>query len=269
MKPARLIAIGITVLAGGAAFMFSGRAPQLPAQIVQAAPAVDMEDVLVAKKEILLGTLVTEAEIAWASWPKSSTSPAMIRKSDSPTGFEDAKGSVVRGNFFEGEPIRKEKLVKGPNSGFMSAILPSGRRAVSIDIDGGGKTSAGGFILPEDHVDVVRTYRDDEATKASGTETYGTQTILRNIRVLAIGQNIQEEKGKRVVVGSNATLELDPAQVELIILGQRTGQLSLALRAKGDSNANANAEQAPGAAPQDKGGFTIVRAGIAAQSAKR
>lgn len=265
MKTARLIVLGIALAAGGGALFFFNGLRQAPATIVQAAPAVDLEDVLVAAKDIPLGTLVADTDIYWASWPRSSTSAGMIRKSDAPTGFEDAKGSVTRGSFFQGEPIRKEKLVKGPNSGFLSAILPSGFRAVAIDIQSGGNTSAGGFILPNDHVDVVRTFRDEEASKAQALDIYSTETVLTNIRVLAIGQNVQEKNGERVVTGGNATLELDPQQVERVLLAQKVGQLSLALRSMVDSNQKAAEQQAP----KETAGLTVVRYGVAVQVGKR
>ena len=105
-----------------------------------------------------------------------------------------------------GEPIRREKLVKG--QGFMSAILPAGMRAVAINIDSQGATSAGGFILPGDRVDVIRTSRD--ASAGASSDNYVSETLLQNVKVLAVGPNIQEKNGQSVVVGSNATLELDP-----------------------------------------------------------
>ena len=113
---------------------------------------------------------------------------------------------MTRVSFLRGEPMRRDKLVHAGAGGFMSAILPTGMRAVAIKIDNSGDTSAGGFILPNDRVDVIRVFRDDEATRARGSEVMGTQTILTNVRVLAIGQNVQEENGKKVVVGGNATL---------------------------------------------------------------
>jgi pilus assembly protein CpaB len=168
-------------------------------------------------------------------------------------------------SFFKGEPIRREKLVKGPNSGFMSAILPSGMRAVAINIDTQGSTSAGGFVLPNDRVDVLRTVRDDEAAKSGVADAFVTEILLSNIRVLAIGQNVQEKNGERVVIGSNATLEVDPRQAETLILAQRVGQLSLALRSLLDASRTAET-----ATPdqQTDNTLTIVRYGIAA-SGKR
>lgn len=264
MKMARIIVLGVALAAGGGAMLFLNTPKPGPVQIIQAAPQIEMEDVLVAAKDIPLGTLVSDEYIHWVAWPKASTSAGMMRKSDSPTAFEDAKGSVSRGSFLEGEPMRKEKLVKGPNSGFLSAILPSGARAVAIDIHGGGNTSAGGFVLPNDHVDIIRTYRDEEASKATGLDTYGTETVLSNVRVLAIGQNVQEKNGERVVIGNNATLELDPAQVEKVLLAQKAGQLSLALR----SMVNSNQKTAP-EPPKDATGLTIVRFGVAARASGR
>ena len=119
----------------------------------------------------------------------------------------------------------------------MSAILPTGLRAVAIKIDNSGDDYAGGFILPNDRVDVIKVFRDDGATKERGVEVLGAQTMLTNVKVLAIGQNIQEENGKKVVVGANATLELDPQQAEQVILAQHAGNtnLHLVLRSLADS----------------------------------
>ena len=117
-------------------------------------------------------------------------------------------------------------------------MLPSGMRAVAINIDPSGGATAGGFILPNDRVDVIRVYRDEEQTKALGVEVNTAQTILTNVRVLAIGQTVQEKGGEKTVVGANATLELDPAQAELIVLAQRTagaGNLHLTLRSMLDA----------------------------------
>ena len=91
----------------------------------------------------------------------------------------------------------------------MAAILPSGMRAVSTEIS--PETGAGGFILPNDHVDVILSRRDREAEKAAGVEMHTSETILTNVRVLAIDQTVEEKNGQRVVVGKTATLELTPA----------------------------------------------------------
>src|SRR6202011_1247376 len=110
-------------------------------------------------------------------------------------------------------------------------------------IDAQGSSEAGGFILPNDRVDVIRIFHDEDAARKGISNSFVSQTILTNIRVFAIGQNFQEKNGERVITGANATLELTPAQAETVILAQRVGQLSLILRSMTD--ANAAAEQPP------------------------
>ena len=84
---------------------------------------------------------------------------------------------------------------------------------------------------------MIRTYHQDAKGAAPGAgDTYVSETLLHNVKVLAIGQNVEDKNGQPVVVGSNATLELDPSEAETVILGQRTGQLSLVLRSMLDAN---------------------------------
>ena len=144
-------------------------------------------------------------------------------------------GSIARSPFFAGEPIREAKLIKAKGSGYMAAILPSGMRAISTDIT--PETGAAGFILPNDHVDVILSRRDREAEKAAGVEVHTSETILSNVRVLAIDQTVEEKSGQRVVVGKTATLELSPRQAETLVLSRTMGQLSLALRSLVDASA--------------------------------
>lgn len=268
MKIARVAVLGVALAAGGAAaYLVSGSKPPPTPQVVQAPPPVHTEEVLVAAKELNFGAAIGDGDMSWQAWPNTGAGKGIfIRKSENPTAMVDVKGSLVRGTFLAGEPLRRDRLVKGPTAGLMSTMLSSGMRAVAINIDSQGGTTAGGFILPNDHVDVVRTYRDDEATKASGSDVVVTQTILSNVRVLAIGQNVQNKNGEAVVVGSNATLELDPKQAELIILAQRTGQLSLTLRAMVDANKTGDGVPADSS---DDSALTIVRFGVAAQSRVR
>ena len=116
----------------------------------------------------------------------------------------------------------------------MAAILPTGMRAVSTDIS--PETGAGGFILPNDHADVILTRRDKDAEMANGgNEVHTSETILSNVRVLAIDQTVEEKNGQRVVVGKTATLELSPRMSERLALAHQLGTMSLALRGLVDS----------------------------------
>ena len=132
---------------------------------------------------------------------------------------------------YQGEPLRKSKLI-GQGQSFMAAILPEGKRAIATQV--AADTSAGGFILPNDFVDIIMTRRSD---KQGAGEGFITETILKNIRVLAIDQTIREdEDGKKVKVGDTATLELTPQQAEIITVAQQMAdRLALSLRSVKDA----------------------------------
>ena len=116
------------------------------------------------------------------------------------------------------------------DAGFMSACFLAALRAVAIDLADQGKSAAGGFILPNDRVDVIRVFHPDDAPGA-----FASETILTNVRVLAVGQAVQDKAGERTVIGGTATLELTPDQAEKVVLAQRTGQLTLTLRSVADA----------------------------------
>ena len=241
MKAARLVVLGIALVAGGAAYWLSrGPAPQVTK--TPTPPPSDTVDVLVAKTNIDVGRSVAVDNLAWQPWPVKAAGPLYIKRTDRPNALEEMKGSVARAPFVAGEPIREQKLVKANGSGYMSAILPAGMRAISTEIS--AETGAGGFILPNDYVDVILT-RD-------GNPGFVSETILRNVRVLAIDQTVQEKDGQKVVVGRTATLELSPRQTETLAVSRRRGTLSLALRSLAD------ARPAKGAADEEETGSSSV-----------
>ncbi|MBE7247745.1 MAG: Flp pilus assembly protein CpaB [Actinomycetospora chiangmaiensis] len=264
MKPARLAVLGIALLAGsGAAYLMGGSPPPPPPteKVVQAPPTPTTE-VLVAASDEPMGQVLQASDLRWQPWPDTAISPGFVTRKDNPKALETTIGATVRSPFLAGEPIRAQKLVR-PESGFMAAILPSGMRAVAIVTDSRGTNSAGGFILPNDRVDVIRTFHDDAASKAAGTDVQASQTILRDIRVLAVGQLIQEKNGTNVVTGETATLALTPAQAETVTLAQKIGSLSLSLRSLAD--AGRTGEEA---APEETSagqGLTVVRFGVPRQ----
>jgi pilus assembly protein CpaB len=152
----------------------------------------------------------------------------MIAKSAEPTVNQVLKGSYARVPHIEGEPIRREKLVKTSGSGFVSAVLPAGMRAMSIPIDATGANTAGGFVLPNDRVDVMRTVRAGDASRA--------ELVLSDVRVIAIGRNLQDPQGPdRAVQGSSATLEVSYDQARTLGEAQQLGSLFLLLRSLQDA----------------------------------
>jgi pilus assembly protein CpaB len=226
MKAARVVVLTVALAAGGVAALLAGRSDRTPAPKAEA-PKFDTVDILVAKSDLPRGQTLSPNDVSWQAWPATTAAGNFIRKSDRPKALENLTGMIVRAPFVAGEPIREVKLVNSKGSGFMAAILPSGMRAVATQIS--PESGVGGFILPNDRVDVIMTPRSKDD---SGERT--SETILRNIRVLAIDQNVEEKNGQKVVVGKTATLELTPGQAETLALSHQIGVLSLSLRSIAD-----------------------------------
>jgi pilus assembly protein CpaB len=258
MNTARIVVLGVAIAAGGVAALLVSRPeappPAPPAPVAQ----IDTVEVLVAKSDIAMGQLVTPNELQWQVWPTAAASPNFIRRADRPDAIKDLSGSIARGPIVIGEPVREQKLIKANGSGFMAAILPSGKRAISTEIS--PETGAGGFILPNDHVDVILSRRDRELEKQAGVDVHTSETILTNVRVLAIDQTVEEKNGQRVVVGKTATLELTPRQAEQLALSRQLGTLTLALRSLADANGPSIVDDDPGR--NNRRGVGVVRFGV-------
>jgi pilus assembly protein CpaB len=235
MNTARIVVLAIAIGAGGiAAYLASGSSDKpAPAEPVAQLPTVD---VLVAKNEIGLGQTVKPEDLQWQTWPAASASNVFIKRSEKPEAQKDFTGSIARSPFIAGEPIREQKLVKADgSSGFMAAILPTGMRAVSTEIT--PETGAGGFILPNDRVDVILTQRFKNPERPNLPDIVVSKPILMNVRVLAIDQAPKEKDGQTAVIGKTVTLELKPEQITTLQAARQGGQLSLALRSMVDAKA--------------------------------
>jgi pilus assembly protein CpaB len=194
----------------------------------------------VAKADIGLGQTITPEDMQWQTWPAATTSNTFIRRNERPDATTQIAGSIARSPFIAGEPIREPKLVKGNGSGFMAAILPTGMRAISTEIS--PETGAGGFILPNDRVDVILTKREKNPAVAGSADSVNSEIILSNIRVLAIDQAPKEKDGQNNVVGKTVTLELKPEQAETLARARQSGTLQLALRSIADINMAENTD---------------------------
>lgn len=189
--------------------------------------------VLVAASDIRMGQTIDRLAVRWQTWPQEGISSSFVSQDKDPQAITNTKGAIARVAIYAGEPVTKGKILMPGTAGFMAGKLSSGMRAVSIETS--PETGAGGFILPNDRVDVILTRRERGTTGSTrGQEFVFSETVLANVRVLAIDQEFRELNGEQVLVGKTATLELPPAFTEALILAEAMGDLSLALRSLAD-----------------------------------
>ena len=207
------------VAAGVAAWIATGLGgepqvvTQIQNQVIENTVRIPTVKVLVAKDGIPVGARLNNEVVEWANWPEDALVEGYFDQDSNPDAIKEISGIIVRLPIFKGEPIRAEKIVDS-SSRIMSSLLPAGKRAVATEIS--VATGAGGFILPNDRVDVIMVRRSDQGGG------FLTENILENIRILAIDQRIEEDaEGNRTAVGSTATLELTPEQTQIIAVAQQ------------------------------------------------
>jgi pilus assembly protein CpaB len=223
-RVARIVVAAVAIISGVGAFWIANGSNQKPPP-PPPPPAIVTEQVLVVTHDLAYGAELRDEDTVWTEWPKELVPNGVVRKSETPNAKEEIKGRFVRVPIANGEPLRRERLIESPTTKLMSTIVAPGRRAVAVEIASHGANAAGGFILPNDHVDVIRTFR----SHARGADVFDSETIVRNVRVLAMGNNTDQKGNDSISPVVNATLELDPRQTELVVLAQRTGQLTLSL----------------------------------------
>lgn len=218
----------------------------LVAMIVQAklspkgsAAGVKTTEILVASKKLMTGEKLRPEDVRWQAWPESGAYKGVIRKADQPdTKKLDVYEAPLRRNIEAGEPVTKQALipdVKGGNN-FLAALIAPGMRAVAIAVK--ANTMAGGFISPGDHVDVLLSYTprvssDDDVYAEGVVQRFASQTVLSNVRVLAVDQSAKDE-GREAKVAKTVTLEVSPEGAEALALATRMGDITLSLRRIGD-----------------------------------
>ena len=260
MNIARVVVLTIALSAGGvAAYLARGTDEKSrPAEPVAQLPTVE---ILVAKSDLGLGQVVKPEDLQWQTWPAATASGSLINRAGKADAIAEIAGSIARAPFIAGEPIREQKLVKANGSGFMAAILPTGMRAISTEIS--PETGAGGFILPNDRVDVILSKREKNPD-SKGPDLVIAEIVLTNVRVLAIDQAPKEKEGINTLVGKTATLELKPDQAETLARARQGGTLSLALRSITDVNMAES--QSDEQILKRNDGLNVVRYGIANQT---
>ena len=237
IPPSRIALLAVALIAGGLAAYITMQGSQPVTQtVIQPVTEVVQEarlQVLAAKTGIGLGQRLTPETVEWIDWPEGAVRSEYITATAMPDAVTEMNGAVARFEFFPGEPIRADKLAQ-PGDGYLSAVLDTGTRGVSVTVS--ASSASGGFIVPNDRVDVVLT----RAASEGGAQV--SDTILHNVRVLAIGTRLGETgttgaatdpENPRAEIFANeaiATLQLDSNQAEVIINATGAGRLTLLLR---------------------------------------
>ena len=228
MKRARIVVLVIALGAGGLAAKLAKMSdvpppPPIPQPTIQ----IDTVDVLVASSDIGMGQVLSAQNISWQNWP-AATAGEFIKKTSRPGAIQELDGTRARTDIAAGEPIQESRLVKA-GSGFLAAVLHKGMRAVAAEIT--PDNGVGGFVLPGDRVDVILTRTPPGGR---GDEGSVSNTILWNVRVLAIDHDINVKNGANTAVGKITTFELTSRQAEKLELARRLGTISLVLRGQSD-----------------------------------
>jgi pilus assembly protein CpaB len=258
MNTQRLIVLGLAlVAAGGAALlvrsMLGGGTPNVEAKTA----SVPMSEVLVASSNLMPGQSLSADQVRWEKWPTASVDSSFITHQSTPSEEAAVKGVVARAAIIAGQPITNTAIVHGDSAGFMAATVTPGMRAVSITIN--TDAGAGGFILPNDRVDVLLTRKYGNSDPAVIT----SEILLSNVRVLAVDQTYKQDKDTKSVSAKSATLELTPGQSQIVARGQMAGTLSLALRPLGDTGEVASLEDKLKNVKDNEGPVQVIRYGLA------
>jgi pilus assembly protein CpaB len=261
MNMPRMLILGLAVIAAGAAAflargLLGGGTPQ--ASAMMAPPPIQTSEVLVASAALQPGQQLNPAMVHWQKWPKSDVDSTFITREQTPNLETALTGTVVRAPIVDGEPLTESKFVHAEAGGFLAATLSPGMRAVSIPIT--TESGAGGFILPNDRVDLMMTEQISDNPRR-----FRARIVLTNILVMAMDQTFKQDRDQKVVLAKTATLELTAEQARIVIKAQAAGPLTLALRSLGDES-----KPAPVAANQTHdeddapsgSGVTVIRFGV-------
>ncbi|MBD8878319.1 Flp pilus assembly protein CpaB [Roseibium polysiphoniae] len=255
MKYARLVVLGVALGAGllAARMVMNSKSPE-PQVVVTQADTGQSEEVLVASRDIVLGSKLSPKDLEWTDWPQDAVPKGAILKSSDPEARSIYTGQIAKAPIYDGEPIRAQRLID-TEKGFMAAMLPKGMRAIAVSVE--AETTAGGFILPGDKIDLILTQTGEGNSAVS-------ETILENVRVLAIDETTAGEQDKKSLSPKRtATLELTLDQAEIVAQSQQVGTISLALRSAQDSSDDEVD------VVRKRGGVSFVKYGVSSQAPTR
>ena len=230
-----MLLLGTSAIFFGRAWLRAQLAPP-PAAVVQEAPKPVAKMVLIAKTDIPIGTFLNEEIVGWQAWPNEALDESyMVQgqtdpKTQAPVDPKSLIGAVARLPIAAGQPITSSRIVHPGEQGFLAAALKPGMRAITVAVS--ATTGIAGLAFPGDRVDLLLTH--EIASTGGGRQRHATETVLENLRILAIDQSLNHQSDAKqvgpVVVGKTATIEVNPKQAEMVAVAATLGQLSLSLR---------------------------------------
>jgi len=227
-----LFAVAAIASAGATAYLVQGWLNHQRAEFARSAKAPAQKPasttVLVARRALPAGTFVKPEDVRWQPWPEGSIDGSYVRQGQ--RDLASFTGAVVRRGIVAGEPITDARVVKPGDRGFLAVVLSPGSRAVSVPVTASSAIS--GLVFPGDRVDLILSHRSAEAGAGRKAESIlASETVLENVRVIAIDQSTDDQKGKAVAaVPKTATLEVTPRQAEMVMVAAELGKLAFSLR---------------------------------------
>lgn len=206
---------------------------------------VELTEVLVAARPLPVGTLIKPEDLRWQGWPEDAVANGFMLKTE--TEPRDLTGTVVRHPVPKGAPLPRASLIEPGERGFLAAVLPAGRRAISVSVS--EVSGLAGLIFPGDRVDVLLSH---SASGSAGTALTGghssgrraSETVISGLRILALDQRTDDIDGSPRVART-ATLEVTPRQAEIISLARTMGDLTLVLHSARGAEPDPDAEPDP------------------------
>jgi pilus assembly protein CpaB len=262
MSARQLIILAVAFVAAiGALFVIRGMNQPRPEPDAAEQVAINGQQVLVMTRNVPQGAALSSDDMAWRLFPQESVTDQFVRQTNTPEAQAEFAGGVTRRAFAAGEPVIAGSIVMPDGRGFLAAQLQPGYRAISIEIE--PQSAAGGYIQPNDRVDVLVTTKTRVDSDGGGQEQVNTQIVLADVRVLALDDAVQtQESGDAPtrVQATVAVLELSQADSALVASARQQGELSLALRGVEAETANMRVPSAaPNGATQggNAGGITL------------